>query len=122
MKRFLRTLERISLAVEKPLARLVRDPRFNPLYHTGTITVFLLLIILVTGVYLTMFYQFGFTGSYRAVANVQASLVGRVIRALHRYASDLAVILALLHGWRTFFMDRFRGPRWLAWVTGSASP
>ena len=118
MKRFLRTLERISLAIEKPLARLVRDPRFNPLYHTGTITVFLLLIILVTGVYLTMFYQFGFAGSYRAVANVQASLVGRVIRALHRYASDLAVIFALLHGWRTFFMDRFRGPRWLAWVTG----
>ena len=65
MKRFLRTLERISLAVERPLARLVRDPRFNPLYHTGTITVFLLLIILVTGVYLTMFYQFGFAGSYR---------------------------------------------------------
>jgi ferredoxin len=120
VKRFLRTLERISLAVEKPLARLVRDPRFNPLYHTGTITVFLLLIILVTGVYLTMFYQFGFTGSYRAVSNIQASLVGRMIRALHRYASDLAVIFALLHGWRTFFMDRFRGPRWLAWVTGVA--
>ena len=111
VKRFLSTLERISLAVEKPLARLVRDPRFNPLYHTGTITVFLLLIILVTGVYLTMFYQFGFAGSYRAISNVQASFVGRVIRALHRYASDLAVIFALLHGWRTFFMDRFRGPR-----------
>ena len=49
VKRFLRTLERISLAVEKPLARLVRDPRFNPLYHTGTITVFLLLIIIAYG-------------------------------------------------------------------------
>ena len=118
MRRFLNLLERLSLAVERPIARLVRDPRFNPLYHTGTIAVFLLLIILVTGVYLTMFYQFGFTGSYRAVANVQASLVGRVIRGLHRYASDLAVILIVLHGWRTFFMDRFRGPRWLAWVTG----
>jgi ferredoxin/cytochrome c551/c552 len=117
-KRFLRTLERISLAVEKPIARLVHDPRFNPLYHTGTITIFLLLVILGTGVYLTMFYQFGFAGSYRAITNIEASLVGRVIRALHRYASDLAVILVLLHAWRTFFMDRFRGPRWLAWVTG----
>lgn len=116
--RFFNTLERISLAVERPIARLVRDPRFNPLYHTGTITVFLLLIIGITGVYLTMFYQFGFAGSYRAVANIQASPVGRIIRALHRYASDLAVIAALLHAWRTFFMDRFRGPRWLAWVTG----
>lgn len=118
VKRLLRAMERISLTAEKPIARLVRDPRFNPLYHTGTITVFLLLIIGLTGIYLTMFYQFGFADSYRAVANIQASLVGRVIRALHRYASDLAVIAALLHLWRTFFMDRFRGPRWLAWVTG----
>jgi NAD-dependent dihydropyrimidine dehydrogenase PreA subunit len=37
---------------------------------------------------------------------------------MHRYASDAAVIFGLLHGWRTFFQDRFRGPRWLAWVTG----
>jgi ferredoxin/coenzyme F420-reducing hydrogenase delta subunit len=28
------------------------------------------------------------------------------------------VIFALLHGWRTFFQDRFRGPRWLAWISG----
>ena len=119
-RRFLNVLERVSLAVERPIARLVRDPRFNPFYHTGTITVFLLLIILVTGVYLTMFYQFGFAGSYRAVATIEASFVGRIIRGLHRYASDLAVIFAVLHAWRTFFMDRFRGPRWLAWVSGIA--
>ncbi len=29
-RRFLNGLERISLAVERPIARLVRDPRFNP--------------------------------------------------------------------------------------------
>jgi quinol-cytochrome oxidoreductase complex cytochrome b subunit len=80
VKRFLRTLERISLAVEKPLARLVRDPRFNPLYHTGTITVFLLILVAVTGVYLTMFFQFGFEASYQAVARVEISPIGRIMR------------------------------------------
>jgi len=118
VRRFLNVLERITLAVEKPITRIVREPQFNPLYHTGTISVALLLVIFVTGVYLLMFYQFGFDASYEAVSKVEASLVGRVIRALHRYASDLAVLVILLHGWRTFFMDRFRGPRWLAWVTG----
>jgi ferredoxin/coenzyme F420-reducing hydrogenase delta subunit len=117
-RKFLAGLERLSLAVEKPLERLVGDPRFNPLYHTGTITVFLLLVILLTGIYLFLFYPFGFTVSYEAVARIESNLVGRVIRALHRYASDAAVIAALLHGWRTFFQDRFRGPRWLAWLTG----
>ena len=118
VRRFLNWLERLSLAVEKPIARVVRDPQFNPLYHTGTITLFALLIILVTGIYLTMFFPFGFEDSYQAVARMEANLVGRLMRALHRYASALAILAALLHGWRTFFMDRFRGPRWLAWVTG----
>ena len=96
----------------------MRSPQWNPLYHTGTITLFALLIILVTGIYLTLFFQFGFDKSYQAVAKMEANLLGRFMRALHRYASVLAVIAALLHGWRTFFMDRFRGPRWLAWTTG----
>lgn len=117
VRRLLTVLERASLAVERPIDRLVR-PQFNPLYHTGTITLFLLIIIAITGVYLTMFFQFGFDQSYAAVARVELSPVGRIIRALHRYASSLALLTALLHGWRTFFMDRFRGPRWLAWVTG----
>jgi ferredoxin len=49
---------------------------------------------------------------------METHFFNRLIRALHRYASDSAIVLALLHGWRTFFQDRFRGPRWLAWVTG----
>ncbi len=118
VRRTLNRLERFSLALERPIERWVRAPQWNPLYHTGTITLFALLIILVTGIYLTLFYQFGFDESYRAVARMEANLLGRFMRALHRYASVLAVIAALLHGWRTFFMDRFRGPRWLAWTSG----
>jgi ferredoxin/coenzyme F420-reducing hydrogenase delta subunit len=118
VRRFLNGLERVSLALEAPVNRIVGEAQFNPLYHTGTITVFLLIVILVTGVYLTMFYQFGFQVSYEAVARIEASYFGRVVRAVHRYASGTAVITALLHGWRTLFQDRFRGARWLAWVSG----
>jgi ferredoxin/cytochrome c551/c552 len=118
VRRLLNGLERISLALETPVVRIVRQPQLNPLYHTGTITLFALLIILVTGIYLTMFYPFGFDESYQAVARMESNFVGRLMRALHRYASALALIAALLHGWRMFFMDRFRGPRWLAWATG----
>jgi len=117
-KRGLNLLERLSLAAEIPLAKLIRDSRYNPLFHTGTITVFLLGVILLTGIYLTLFYQFGFTASYEAIANLEGNFFNALMRALHRYASGAAVITGLLHGWRTFFQDRFRGPRWLAWVTG----
>ena len=117
-RKLLNFFEGISLRLEAPLNWLINDPRFNPLYHTGTITIFLLVVILLTGIYLTMFYPFGFTFSYNAVSSIEGNFVGRIIRAMHRYASDAAVIFALLHGWRTFFQDRFRGPRWLAWLTG----
>lgn len=117
-KGLLNAFERLSLFLEKPINRLVRENTLNPLFHTGTITLFLLFVILGTGVYLTMFYQFGFEASYVAVSNIESNFVGRIVRALHRYASGGAVIFALLHGWRTFFQDRFRGPRWLAWVSG----
>ena len=118
VKRSLNLLARVSLALEMPLTRLIRDPRYNPLYHTGTITVFLLGLILITGVYLTLFYQFGFTASYEAIARLEGNFFNALMRAVHRYASGAALITGLLHGWRTFFQDRFRGPRWLAWVTG----
>jgi len=118
MRRFLVQLERLTLAVERPISRLVQDQRLNPLYHTGTLTVLALLVLLVTGVYLTMFYQFGFVASYTAVARMETHFFNRLIRALHRYAADSAIILAMLHGWRMFIQDRFRGPRWLAWITG----
>jgi ferredoxin len=118
VRRGLNFIERISLVLEKPIGWIVRKPEFNPLYHTGTITTFLLLVILVTGAYLTFFYQFGFDSSYQAVSKIEANFVGAIMRALHRYASGAAVITTLLHGWRTFFQDRFRGPRWLAWVSG----
>ena len=117
-RRLLNFFEGISLRLEAPINWLINDPRFNPLYHTGTITIFLLVVILLTGIYLTMFYPFGFSISYQAVSRIEANFIGRIMRAMHRYASDAAVIFALLHGWRTFFQDRFRGPRWLAWITG----
>ncbi|MFM8322806.1 MAG: cytochrome b N-terminal domain-containing protein, partial [Chloroflexota bacterium] len=118
VKKLLRGAERLSLALERPVGRLVGSPQFNPLYHTGTITVFLLLVVAFTGVYLTLFYPFGFEASYRAVAGVETVFLGRLMRALHRYASGALVIAALLHGWRTFFQDRFRAARWTAWLSG----
>jgi ferredoxin/coenzyme F420-reducing hydrogenase delta subunit/mono/diheme cytochrome c family protein len=118
VRRTLNLAERLSLAVEKPLDRLIRVPQLNPLYHTGTITIFLLIVLTVTGIYLTLFYQFGTQASYHAVASIEANWIGRIMRAMHRYASPALLVSTLLHGWRTLFMDRFRGPRWLAWVTG----
>ena len=111
-------LEKIALMIERPVNRLVGNLQFNPFYHTGTIAFFLLLIVGLTGIYLFMFFQYGYDLSYNAVNRLESQFIGRTIRALHRYASGALVITTLLHAYRTLFMERFRGPRWLAWVSG----
>ena len=45
-------------------------------------------------------------------------LLGRWMRALHRYASDAAVVAVALHVLRLVVQGKTWGPRALAWVTG----
>lgn len=119
--RWARGLERVALAVERPFNRITGSTQLNPFYHTGPIAVFLLALVGLTGFYLFLFYQYGFGASYRAVSTrIEGQLIARAVRAVHRYASGTLVIVTLLHAYRTLFMERFRGPRWLAWVTGFA--
>ncbi len=111
-------LEKIALAFEKPVNKLTGSTQLNPLYHTGTIATFLLGVVGFTGFYLFLFFKYGFDVSYEAVVAYDSQFIARTMRAVHRYASDALVITTLLHAYRILFMERFRGPRWLAWVTG----
>ncbi len=117
---FLVWLEKITLPVEHFLTKISGTQQLNIFYHTDTISAFLWLIVAISGLYVTLFYQFDFTGSYLAVEKIESQFIAHTVRAVHRYASGSAIIVSLLHAYRTFFMDRFRGARWLAWVTGIA--
>jgi coenzyme F420-reducing hydrogenase delta subunit/NAD-dependent dihydropyrimidine dehydrogenase PreA subunit len=91
--------------------------RYNPLYQSGTLVVVAFLAMLGTGLYLLLFYRIG--SPYESVAGLQDQvLLGRWIRALHRYASDLAVVAGLLHALRMFIQGRTWGQRTLAWLSG----
>lgn len=95
----------------------VYSSKYNPLYRTGTLAALCLLVALVTGVYLLLVYEIG--RPYDSVVAIQQdALLGRWIRALHRYASDAAVIAVALHVLRLLVQGKTWGPRALAWVTG----
>ena len=91
--------------------------RYNPLYHSGSIAAALLLVLIVTGVYLLIFYRLG--SPYESVARItEQDWTGRWIRTLHRYASDAALVAVAVHAFRMFAQRRSWGPRALAWVSG----
>src|SRR5512138_3832140 len=90
---------------------------WNPLHQTGTVAVAMLLVLVVTGLYLLLFYRVGSPAA--SVARIAADpWIGSWVRTLHRYASDLFVIAATLHAFRMFAQSRSWGPRTLAWVSG----
>ena len=91
--------------------------RGNPLYHSGVVAAALLGVVLVTGVYLLLFYRIG--APYASVAHITDDVwLGSWTRSLHRYASDAAIAAAVLHAFRMLVQRRSWGPRTLAWVSG----
>ena len=93
--------------------------KYNPLYQTGTLIVLLFVILLLTGIYLLLFYRIG--SPWESVASLTGQVWGgRWIRTLHRYASDAAIVAIAIHAFRMFVQGRSWGPRTLAWITGVA--
>jgi len=114
-------LEYATLTLEGLINRLT-DARYNPLYHTSTLAVWLLTIVAVSGLGLVLIYFaiFGLVPSvaFISIERLNDFWLGRLLRSVHRYAADLAVIVILLHALRVCVTDRFSGSRWLAWVSG----
>ena len=115
-----RMVERFALRLLRradTLADRLYGQRGNPLYQSGTIVVALYLVLLISGLWLILFYRVG--SPWESVARVTANpWVGNWVRAVHRYASDLAIVATGVHAFRMFAQGRSWGPRTLAWVTG----
>ncbi|MBL9096272.1 MAG: cytochrome b N-terminal domain-containing protein [Alphaproteobacteria bacterium] len=95
-------------------------PDWNPLANLGSLGWFLFWIVAITGIYLFFFFDTGVVNAYASVewlTNDHWFHAG-VARSLHRYASDLMVLVMLIHIAREIALDRYRGRRWFSWVSG----
>jgi len=95
--------------------------RFNPLHHLGSIIIFLLIIDVISGIYLFVFYKIDPRYSYSSVEAISSGLIGMVMRGFHRYSSDALILTTLFHALHVIITDRFRLFRWIAWFTGIVS-
>ncbi len=105
-------------------------------FMIGEIALYCLVVLLMTGVYLTFFYvpdsrQVVYHGSYAALDGVSMSAAyqstihlsfdvraGLLMRQIHHWAALLFVGAILVHLLRIFFTGAFRKPRELNWVVG----
>jgi quinol-cytochrome oxidoreductase complex cytochrome b subunit/coenzyme F420-reducing hydrogenase delta subunit len=123
LRAVLGALQKGGRAVFDPL-RSVLDRGFgtvlNPLNHLGALTIYFFWIVTVSGIWLFFFFKTSVGGAYESVEYLthEQWYLGGVMRSLHRYASDAAIITLALHMFREFVYDRYRGNRWFSWVTG----
>lgn len=89
----------------------------NPLYQSGALAVFLLMVAMGSGVYLLLFYDVGHPHESVVALHDQA-LAGRWLRSLHRYASDAAMMAILFHVLKMWSSKRTWGRRARAWRSG----
>lgn len=119
MKAFRSICNKAVLQVEG-LFNSIFGNHLNPFYHLGSLTFLFFWIVLVSGIYIFIFFETSVSGAYQSVeymTNDQWYMAG-LMRSLHRYASDAAVVTIFLHLIREFGRDRYRGVRWFSWFTG----
>src|SRR5450631_3194494 len=107
------------LRVEALFNRAFGD-RLNPLYYLGPIAYFMMWVVVVSGLYLYVFFKTGVDDAYASVEYLthQQWYLGGIMRSLHRYASDGMVLAMLLHLSRHFVFDHYRSFRWFSWISG----
>jgi ferredoxin len=93
-------------------------PEFNLLAQAGAGANVALLIAVVSGVAMLLWYSPSLQFAYPSLAAIQGRTLGGWVRALHRYSSDLTMLLLCVHAARVFIAQKFAGARWLAWVSG----
>lgn len=91
----------------------------NPLARTGACANTCLLIAVISGVLLLFWYSPSVHQAYDSLDSLREnSLLGQLMRSLHRYSSDACMLFIVLHMVRVLAATKFTGPRTLAWVTG----
>jgi quinol-cytochrome oxidoreductase complex cytochrome b subunit/Pyruvate/2-oxoacid:ferredoxin oxidoreductase delta subunit len=123
-KRLLSGLLRWTLSLDVWINRLY-PADFNPLYYTGGLSNLFLTALVLSGIFLFLYYVPSFNEAYTSVQYISDQLpfpdqvpYGQIIRGIHRYAADGFIIAILLHVFRNWFTERFRFSRDEPWISG----
>jgi len=92
---------------------------FNIWYFFGSIALGVLVLQLLSGIYLTMFYKVGETTSFDSVEFIMREVnYGWLIRYLHSTGASAFFIVVYLHMYRALLYGSYRPPRELLWLIG----
>lgn len=108
------------------------DPFFNKLktkevplhrhsiwYYFGGLTLFFLILQVLTGILLLQYYKPTEAEAFHSFVFLQQHVpYGWLIRQIHAWSANAMILMAFVHMFSTFFMKAYRKPRELMWVSG----
>lgn len=110
-----------------------------PVHHSfflGEITLFSLIVLIITGIVLALSYQPGVTlvpnamdpgttakpnlvpMSYNSILLINAMPFGDMLRRVHHWCANIMVAAAIIHMMRIYFTGAFKKPREINWWIG----
>ncbi len=119
--------ERIDL---HPIWRDIADhevpEHVNPAHHFsafvycfGGLTFFVVVIQILSGMFLTMYYVPDIENAWRSVYYLQTEVAhAQIVRGMHHWGASVVIVMLLLHTLRVFFQGAYKKPRELNWMVG----
>jgi ubiquinol-cytochrome c reductase cytochrome b subunit len=106
---------------EYHLSRYWAPKNFNFWYLFGVLSVVVLVIQLLTGIWLTMSYIPSGEGAFASVEYIMRDVeYGWLLRYLHSTGASAFFLVVYLHMFRALLYGSYRGPRELLWLIGMA--
>jgi ubiquinol-cytochrome c reductase cytochrome b subunit len=111
----------VNAFIETQMTGYYAPKNFNIWYFFGSIALVVLVLQLLTGIMLTMFYKVGETTSFDSVEYIMREVnYGWLIRYLHSTGASAFFIVVYLHMFRAFLYGSYKKPRELLWLFGMA--
>lgn len=88
-------------------------------YYTGGLTMFFLVVQVVTGLLLLFYYQPTVADAHLSVEYITKHVAGgALIRNMHTWSASCMIFFAMVHLLTAFAMKSFEKPREITWIVG----
>ena len=109
----------LTKLVEEHLTKYYAPKNFNIWYYFGALSILVLVIQLVTGIFLTMNYKPDGELAFSSVEYIMRDVnYGWLIRYMHSTGASMFFVVVYLHMTRALLYGSYKRPRELIWVLG----
>ena len=109
----------VSNFVKNHLSQYYAPKNFNIFYYFGALAIFIFILQIVTGIFLTINYKPDAAQAFASVEYIMRDVEwGWLVRYLHSTGASFFFIVIYLHMFRAMLYGSYKNPRELLWLFG----